>query len=109
LKKLIAVQQPKPEFEPEIIMVGCVTDLLIQWFANEEAAEIKARILTPSVLELLQHSHKHGKITDQELTDAVMLALVKAATQRLGFYAVEYVSGERRNHDKDVSVPQNVR
>lgn len=97
MKKLIVVQQPKPEFEPEVILVGSITGLLLAWFANEDAAEIKARILTPSVLELLQHSHRHGKITDQELTDAVMLALVKAAKQRSGFYSVEYVSGERRD------------
>jgi len=107
--KKIFLKQPKPEFEPEIILVGCVTDLLIQWFANEDAAEIKARILTPSVMQLLQHSHKHGKITDQELTDAVMLVLVKAAKRRIGFYSVEYVGGQRRNHDKNVFVPKNER
>jgi hypothetical protein len=96
-KVKIVVDLSRTGTEPEIITAQCITALLMQWFDGEDGAEIKARTVAPHVLESLQRSHKLGKITEQQLSDAVMGVLVKAAKQRLGFQAVEYVGGQR--HD----------
>jgi len=76
----------------------CITGLLIEWFGEDERAELRALALTPFVIEKLQQEHTLGTLERDALHDLVLEILVNAYADRVGLLTVEVIHAQRRDN-----------
>jgi len=78
MKKII-IQTKRPNVQPEFILPGTVYAALLDWFSDEENGTVKARTLAPYILQIISAEHQAGRITESELSSAVIQALLEHA------------------------------
>ena len=96
----IIVRTTTPKEQPEVILPNTITSALLDWFADEENGTAKASLPSPHVLAILSATHRTGRITEQELSNAVITALLRHCDTRDADVVI--LHAERRDNRREI-------